>query len=119
MKPAAAWRGLAATAAANAGVEGERIERGAQVGTVEVARREPGLGGDHPVGRGDDVVAGHRLQHLAEVDDERVAGAVGTSIHSPSGFSTCSPPTPCCISRVRNPASWWALTPASPGGVGG
>ena len=39
---------------------------------MEVRRRVPLLLGDHPVRGGDEVVAGHRLQHLAEVHHERV-----------------------------------------------
>src|SRR6478609_766206 len=40
------------------GCERQRVEPGAQVGAVEVTRRIALFGGDHAVGRGDDVVAG-------------------------------------------------------------
>jgi hypothetical protein len=70
MKPAERWRGLAATASAKRGRQGQRRERRAEVGAVEVGAGEARLGGDDPVGAGDEVVAGHRLQHLADVDDD-------------------------------------------------
>ena len=50
-------------------VQRELHERGLQSWAVEVGRRVALLGGHDPVGGGDEVVAGHRLQRLTEVHD--------------------------------------------------
>ena len=67
-----------------AGVERQPGERSGQRRAVEVAGRVTLVVGDDPVGGGHQIVAGHRLQDLAQVDHERVRndrhvdpGAVG------------------------------------------
>lgn len=54
-------------------IEREWRQRGAERRSVEVPGRVPLVGGDHPMVGGHEVVARDRLQHLAQVDDDRVA----------------------------------------------
>ena len=71
MNPARRVIGAGGDPCGEPGVEVEAVEADVERRTVEVPGRAPVGGGDHPVRRGDEEVAGHRLQHLTEVDDER------------------------------------------------